>query len=93
MAKSVSGSGGKKGKKNRKHLRHKMRSPSAKAYSAEGRSLKNKVKRVAKHKKLHPNDKQNVLTNVDYKIKRLKPEEQAELNRIRQWKCYLKGVA
>jgi hypothetical protein len=42
------------GKKNRKHGRRKGK-PSQKRYVAEGRSAKNKERKIRKHKKRHPN--------------------------------------
>lgn len=47
----------KSGKKGRKHGRVKN-SLWYKAYTNEGRQLKNKAKKIARHLKLHPNDKQ-----------------------------------
>lgn len=92
MAKNANGTGGKKGKKNRKHLRNKMRSPSAKNYIAQGRCLKNKAKKYAKHLKSHPNDKPGIFVKVDYKVVKLKPEDAAELKRIINWRNYLRSA-
>lgn len=47
----------KKGKKNRKHKRN-VNSPAMKRYNAENRMLKNKKRKVLKHVRKHPNDKQ-----------------------------------
>jgi hypothetical protein len=81
------------GKKNRKHNRHKTRSPSAKAYAAEGRYENNARKRQAKHALKHVNDKQKLGVAADYKIKKLLPKEQLQLERDRVWKTYLRGEA
>lgn len=42
------------------------KSPNGKAYLAEGRALKNKKIRIARHQKEHPNDKQTVGTVPSY---------------------------
>lgn len=55
------------GKTNRKHNRHKTRSPSAKAYKAEGRYFKNKKRKLSKHLTKHNNDKQADLALVNLK--------------------------
>ena len=83
----------KSGKKGRKHSRCKD-SIWYKAYTIERRQEKNKVKKINRHLKKHPDDKQciNQSVIVDYKIPHLKPEQYAEQRRILIWKCYLKGV-
>lgn len=68
MARNAAG-GHKAGKKNRKHKRNAMRSKAQARYRSEARWLKNKAKKLAKHKKLHPNDAQaNYSIVVNYKI-------------------------
>ncbi len=47
--------------------------PSNKAYLAEQRWLKNKSLKIARHKKEHPNDTQQIGQKPDYK--RRKPQE------------------
>ena len=47
------------GKKNRKHHRN-VDSPSMKRYFNEGRQLKNKKRKLLKHIKNNPNDKQSI---------------------------------
>ena len=47
---------GKEGKKSRKHGRN-LRSPAMKRYHAEYRDRKNKLKKLVRHLKKHPNDK------------------------------------
>ena len=92
MAKNAAG-GHRAGKKNRKHNRNKLRSPSAKAYKAEGRAEKNKAKKLARHQRHHPNDKQsNYSVVVDYKVVKRTPEQQAEHLRVQAWKRYLRSA-
>jgi len=43
------------------------KTPNAKAYLAEGRQLKNKKLKIAKHHKEHPNDSTTVGTVPDYR--------------------------
>jgi hypothetical protein len=90
MAKNAAG-GHKSGKKNRKHKRHLLRSPSHKRYEAENRCEKNKIKKQKRHRDNNPNDKTVLGTVPDYRNRKLKPEEQQELQRQHQWKAYLKG--
>ena len=87
MAKASSSGG-----KNRKHNRNKLRSPSAKAYLAEGRREKNKNRRIARHLKQHPNDKVIIGNIVDYKIIKRRPEDEAEYRRVQVWRKYLKSA-
>jgi hypothetical protein len=78
--------------KNKKHNRNKLRSPSAKAYLAQNRYEKNKAKKLAKHRKAHPNDGQCTNTAiVNYKLIKLELKKQKELDRERRWKSYLNG--
>ena len=53
----------------KKHNRNK-KSAQGKAYITEGRALKNKKVKIARHKKDHPNDKQTVGTIPDYTSKK-----------------------
>jgi len=56
-------------RKGRKIHRHVTRSPAAATYRAEKRWEKNKAKKLVRHLKLHPGDKQSVLKPVvDYKV-------------------------
>lgn len=43
--------------------------PSDKAYESDKRDLKNKARKIAKHQKKHPNDKQEIGTKAVYKKK------------------------
>lgn len=43
------------------------KTPNAKAYLAEGRQLKNKKLKIAKHQKEHPNDSTTIGTVPDYR--------------------------
>lgn len=90
-------------KTNRKHGRHKTRSPSAKAYAAEGRSLKNKLIKLRSHMKRNPTDKHNGANECllkagnkgkapDYKPLRIPPEKVKEYLANKRWKLYLRGV-
>ena len=54
--------------------RSKKDKPANKAYTAEKRWLTNKAKKLAKHQKEHPNDKQEVGTKPDYKRKKPLPQ-------------------
>jgi len=47
-------------------MNRNKRSPNGKAYLAEGRALKNKKTKIAKHQKEHPNDTQQIGTTPDY---------------------------
>jgi len=57
VKKRVKGEARRKGKKNRKHGRY-SRHPSSVRYRAERRWERNKVKKLRKHLKSHPNDLQ-----------------------------------
>jgi len=46
-------------------------SPSDAAYKSEGRTLKNKVKKIAAHKLKHPNDIQSTGTVPNYNKNKL----------------------
>lgn len=49
-----------------KKMNRNKKSPNGKAYLAEGRALKNKKTKIARHQESHPNDKQTVGTVPDY---------------------------
>lgn len=78
-------------KKNRKHRRNKLSSQNEN-YKKQDRKLKNKIKKIARHNKKHPNDKNNkgpyCYKMTDYKFSLLllyKPiKEQEELKKYRE---------